>query len=76
MSDHDHTADNDLLTKLEGYFREAVRAPSWKDFQTNAVKISNYKENKQWTAAEIKELVEIRHQPLYINNQVKVTRLR
>ncbi len=73
MSDHDHTADNDLLTKLEGYFREAVRAPSWRDFQTNAVKISNYRENKQWTAAEIKELVEIRHQPLYINNQVKVT---
>jgi len=66
-------SDTDILRKLEGHFREAVRDQSWRDFLTNAVKVSDYKENNQWTAAEIEELVTVRKQPLYINNQVKVT---
>ena len=65
--------NSEILIKLEGHFREAVRDQSWRDFLTNAVKVSDYKENNQWTADEIKELVEVRKQPLYINNQVKVT---
>jgi len=67
------TEDGTILKKLEGYFRESVRDPSWKNFLTNAVKVNKYKENEQWTADEIKELVDVRRQPLYINNQVKVT---
>ena len=65
--------NKDILTKLEGHFREAVQDQSWKDFLKNAVKVSDYKENNQWTAEEIEELVTVRHQPLYTNNQVKVT---
>lgn len=65
--------DTEILTMLEDHFRESVRDPSWKNFLTNAVKVSRYRENEQWTTAEIHELVEVRRQPLYINNQVKVT---
>ena len=67
------TEDDTILKKIEGYFRESVRDSSWKSFLKNAVKVNEYKENEQWTEDEIKELVTIRHQPLYINNQVKVT---
>ncbi len=62
----------EILRKLEGHFRESVRDPSWKNFLTNATKVSKYKENEQWTSAEISELND-RKQPVYINNQVKVT---
>ena len=62
-----------ILRKLEGHFHEAIRDQSWKDFLKNGVKVSDYKENNQWTDEEIEELVEVRRQPLYINNQVKVT---
>ena len=69
----DTKSNADILKKLEGHFHEAVQDQSWKDFLKNAVKVSDYKENSQWTDAEVEELVNVRHQPLYINNQVKVT---
>ena len=65
-------AENKLLIKLENFFKESVQADSWKDFSKNATKAFRYKENDQWTAEEIAELNK-RRQPVYVNNQVKVT---
>ncbi len=49
-------ADNNTLKKLEGFFRESVSADSAKEFISDATKAFRYKENDQWTAAELKVL--------------------
>lgn len=67
---------NKILTKLNDYFSSALDHPSWNEstgWRAKALQCFKYKEGQQWTAAELKELENNRHQPATVNNQVSVT---
>ena len=64
--------DQDTLKKLEDNFQSALDHPTWRDWRKHAAKCHDYKENKQWTDAELAELAK-RGQPPTVNNQISVT---
>lgn len=64
--------DRDILVRLDKYFSSALNHPTWIAARENIIKCHKYKENEQWTAAELAELKK-RGQPPTVNNQVKVT---
>jgi hypothetical protein len=64
--------EREVLTLLEEYFEQALDDSAWKEHREEAVKCFDYKENRQWTKAELQDLA-ARGQPPTVNNQVKVT---
>ena len=66
-------AEQERLSDLDDMFQEALDDPSWREARDNEmVKCFDYKENRQWTAAELNALKE-GGQPPTVNNRVKVT---
>lgn len=57
---------------MQDNFDSSLNHPTWVDWRTNAAKCNDYKENRQWTSAELKELKD-RGQPPTVNNQISVT---
>ena len=68
----DKTPNNDLLVKLDGFFRAALDHPTWIQWRTDAVKCFKYKEGDQWTTEELGVLGD-RGQAPSVNNQISVT---
>ena len=57
---------------MQDNFESSLNHPTWIDWRKNAAKCNDYKENRQWTSAELKAL-EDRGQPPTVNNQISVT---
>ena len=72
-AEHDLSPDerSKLVEKLDTMFRYAVDNPSWISGRNNMIKCFKYKEGEQWTVEEEKVL-EDRHQPNTVNNQIAV----
>lgn len=68
----DDETNAELLKKLEDNFQSSLDHPTWQDWRKHAAKCHRYKENEQWTPAELAEL-EKRGQPPTVNNQISVT---
>jgi hypothetical protein len=65
--------DEDGIVKLlNDYFQQALEDSSWKEARDEMIQCFDYKENRQWSKAELSSLKE-RGQPATVNNQVKVT---
>jgi len=64
--------EGEILNLLDDYFQMALDDPSWKEARDEMVQCFDYKENRQWTKAELAELA-ARGQPPTVNNQVAVT---
>lgn len=74
------TAENDdlspeekakLVDKLDKMFRYALDHTSWINGRAKMIKCFKYSEGEQWTADELK-ILEDRHQPDTVNNQISV----
>src|SRR5690348_17249872 len=60
-----------LVAKLDKMFSYALNHTTWINGRERMTKGFKYREGKQWTAAEMKELQD-RHQPDTVNNQIAV----
>ena len=58
-----------IITILDNNFQSALEHPTWKNFAKNATKDFEFREGKQWTDAEIKE-IESRGQKAVVENEI------
>ena len=61
-----------LLTKLDNFFRSSIDHPTWANWREDATKCFKYREGDQWGKKEL-AILETRHQPPTVNNQISVT---
>ena len=70
MKEEELLEQNQLLSKLDKYFISAIEHPTTRDFIKNAQKDFEFREGKQWTDDEKKELKD-RGQPDITENEIK-----